>query len=382
VIAIKAEVNNQAKKPVKGPIDITFVMLVLLLLTMGLVMLFSASYAIAYYEENNSFYYITRQGIFAIAGIVAMFVISTIDYRIFQKFANLILLITIFLLIVVLFMPKINGVRRWIIIAGFFNFQPSEIAKFAVAVWSSAYIAKNYDNMKKFKVGILPFLIVFGIIAGLMVLEPHFSGTILILAIGAVLMVIGGSDLKWFGLAATGGAAALGAAMLIPSISEYAIVRIKRWLDPFQDYYGSGFQTIQSLYAIGSGGLLGTGIGNSRQKYLYLPEPQNDFIFAVVCEELGFIGAVLIILLFVLLVWRGYVISIKARDKFATLLGIGLTTQVGLQALLNIAVVTNTIPNTGISLPFFSSGGTSLLMLLAQMGIVLSISRTSSAEKP
>ncbi|HAN44555.1 MAG TPA: putative lipid II flippase FtsW [Ruminococcaceae bacterium] len=357
-------------------------MLVLLLLTMGLVMLFSASYAIAYYEENNSFYYITRQGIFAIAGIVAMFVISTIDYRIFQKFANLILLITIFLLIVVLFMPKINGVRRWIIIAGFFNFQPSEIAKFAVAVWSSAYIAKNYDNMKKFKVGILPFLIVFGIIAGLMVLEPHFSGTILILAIGAVLMVIGGSDLKWFGLAATGGAAALGAAMLIPSISEYAIVRIKRWLDPFQDYYGSGFQTIQSLYAIGSGGLLGTGIGNSRQKYLYLPEPQNDFIFAVVCEELGFIGAVLIILLFVLLVWRGYVISIKARDKFATLLGIGLTTQVGLQALLNIAVVTNTIPNTGISLPFFSSGGTSLLMLLAQMGIVLSISRTSSAEKP
>jgi len=382
VITIKSEVNNEAKKPVKGPIDITFVMLILLLLTMGLVMLFSASYAIAYYEENNSFYYITRQGIFAIAGIVAMFVISTIDYKIYQKFAKLILIVTFLLLIVVLFMPKINGVRRWIIIAGFFNFQPSEIAKFAVAVWCSAYITKNYDKMKKFKVGILPFLIVFGAIAGLMVLEPHFSGTILILAIGAVLMVVGGSDLKWFGLAATGGVAALGVAMLIPSISEYAIVRIKRWLDPFQDYYGSGFQTIQSLYAIGSGGLLGTGIGNSRQKYLYLPEPQNDFIFAVVCEELGFIGAVLIILLFVLLVWRGYVISIKARDKFGTLLGIGLTTQVGLQALLNIAVVTNTIPNTGISLPFFSSGGTSLLMLLAQMGIVLSISRTSSAEKP
>lgn len=170
-------------------------------------------------------------------------------------------------------------------------------------------------------------------------------------------------------------------AMLVPALNERIMYRVNVWRDPFLDPRGSGFQTIQSLYAIGSGGLLGTGIGNSRQKYLFLPEPQNDFVFAIVCEELGFIGAVLVILLFVLLIWQGFSIAVKARDRFGMLLAAGLTAQVGIQAILNVAVVTNTIPNTGISLPFFSYGGSSLLMLLAQMGIILSVSRQTAMEK-
>lgn len=235
--------------------------------------------------------------------------------------------------------------------------------------------------MKTFRYGILPFLIVLGVISGLMVLEPHLSGTILILTIGIVMMFVGGVDLKWFALGVGLLAAGIVVVVMIPGIIEYAQSRLEYWLDPFADPQGKGFQTIQSLLAIGSGGVMGLGLGNSRQKYLYIPEPQNDFVFSIVCEELGLVGASIIVILFALLVWRGYVIAIRAQDKFGTMLSVGLTTQVGLQALLNIAVVTNTIPNTGISLPFFSYGGTALMMLLAQMGVILSVSRRAALEK-
>ena len=364
----------------KGGIDLTFMFLVLILLAIGLIMLFSASYASAYYETGNSFYYISRQLLFAIVGIIGMFVVANIDYHILHRFAFLIYIGTVFLLILVLFVHTREDARRWIPL-GFTTFQPSELAKFAVVLIFAHLLSTNYDKMKDPNYGVWPFLALMGIVVLLMLLEPHLSGTILILSIGIIMMFVGGTDLKWFMIGGLLLAAAVVVIVLIPGVIPYAMSRIQHWRDPWIDPQGKGFQTIQSLYAIGSGGLMGVGIGNSRQKHLYLPEPQNDFIFSVVCEELGFIGATLIILVFVLLIWRGYVIAMRCRDRFGSMLAIGLTTQVGVQTILNIAVVSNTIPNTGISLPFFSSGGTALVMLLAEMGVILSVSRQTNLEK-
>lgn len=364
----------------KGGIDLTFMFLVLILLAIGLIMLFSASYASAYYETGNSFYYISRQLLFAIVGIIGMFVVANIDYHILHRFAFLIYIGTVFLLILVLFVHTREDARRWIPL-GFTTFQPSELAKFAVVLIFAHLISTNYDRMKDPKYGVWPFLALMGIVVLLMLLEPHLSGTILILSIGIIMMFVGGTDLKWFMIGGLLLAAAVVVIVLIPGVIPYAMSRIQHWRDPWIDPQGKGFQTIQSLYAIGSGGLMGVGIGNSRQKHLYLPEPQNDFIFSVVCEELGFIGATLIILVFVLLIWRGYVIAMRCRDRFGSMLAVGLTTQVGVQTVLNIAVVSNTIPNTGISLPFFSYGGTALVMLLCEMGVILSVSRQTNIEK-
>lgn len=373
---------NQAKKTVRirtGRIDITFLVLVLSLLTVGLVMLFSASYASAYYYQNNSFYYISRQLLFASVGVVVMFIAAFFDYHHFQKLSLPLMGVTLFLLVLVRILPpNEDGFHRWIDLY-FFNIQPSEIAKFAVVVLFSQMVSVNYKKLKSFKYGILPYMVVLGVICILLALEPHLSAIILIMTLGAVILLVGGVDLKWFVMA--GAVAAVGVVLLITGIIPYAQSRLQYWLDPWADPQGKGFQTIQSLYAIGSGGLLGVGIGNSRQKYLYLPEPQNDFIFAIVGEELGFIGATIIIIMFALLIWRGFVIASRAKDRFGMLIAVGLTAQVGVQAFLNIAVVTNTIPNTGISLPFFSYGGSSLLMLLGEMGVVLSVSRQSAVTK-
>ncbi len=372
--------SDEQVRQQRGPMDLTFLVLVLTLLSIGLIMLFSASYAYAYYHDGNSFYYITRQLTFAVIGVVGMLVVSRIDYHILHRFAVLIFLATVALLVIVLIIPSREDAKRWINL-GFTTFQPSELAKFAVVVIFAHMVSMNHDRMKNPRYGVWPFLGILGTIALLMLLEPHLSGTILILAIGVVMMFVGGTDIRWFML---GGGLLIGAvvvAVLVPGAVPYAMSRLQYWIDPFSDPQGAGYQTIQSLYAIGSGGLLGVGIGNSRQKHLYLPEPQNDFIFSVVCEELGFVGAAIIILLFVLLVWRGYVIAMRSADRFGSMLAVGLTTQVGVQTVLNIAVVSNTIPNTGISLPFFSYGGTALVMLLCQMGVVLSVSRQTNLEK-
>ena len=367
-------------KRAKGNIDLTFLVLVLTLLVCGLVLMFSASYAYAYYYEGNSFHYITRQLVWAGLGLGAMAFLSTWDYHIWHRFAWLAFGVTVVMLVIVYFMPERNGAHRWIFIAGQ-QFQPTEIAKFSVVLLFSHMISLNHDKMKTFQYGILPYGIILVIYAGLIIFEPHLSATILIMGLGVVLIFVGGASLKWFGLGMAGGVSLAAIAMMIPSINERAMYRINVWKDPFIDPKVAGFQTIQSLYAIGSGGLMGAGIGNSRQKYLFLPEPQNDFVFAIICEEIGFVGAVLIILLFALLICRGFMIAVKARDRFGMLLATGLTAQVGIQTVLNIAVVTNTIPNTGISLPFFSYGGSALSMLLAQMGIILSISRQTALEK-
>lgn len=371
---------NKAQESGRGGMDLTFLVLVLLLLAFGLVMLFSASYAYAFYYYNNSFEFISKQIVFAAAGVVAMILISFVDYRILRRFAYIMAGGSILLLVAVLFSAPINNARRWIDL-GFTQFQPSELMKFALIVLFAHMICKNYNKMKTFRYGMLPFGAVLGVISVLMILEPHLSGTILMLAIGLTMIFVGGADYRYFAIAGILGIAAIALVILAPDLVPYGGSRIEHWLDPFKDYSGDGFQTIQSLYAISSGGLFGVGIGNSRQKYLYLPEVQNDFVFSIVCEELGFIGACIIIVLFALFVWRGFVIAFRARDRFGTMLAVGLTTQVGIQAILNIAVVTNTVPNTGISLPFFSYGGTALMMLLCQMGVILSISRDTALEK-
>ena len=357
-------------------LDVAFLAILLLLLCYGLLMLYSAGYAVALYRRGDAYAYIRPQLLFAALGVAAMYAASLVDYHIWHRLAWPLLGVSLVLLVIVLFMPEYNGCKRWLVLPGLGTLQPSEIAKFSVVLVFSHIISLNHDRMKTFSTGVLPFGLVLGAVAVLMLLEPHLSGTVLILGIGAVLMFVGGTGLRWFGIAAALGVGAVASAVvLLPDLVPYAASRLASWQDPFADPLGEGHQTIQSLYAIASGGLVGLGLGNSRQKYLYVPEPQNDFIFSILCEELGFAGAALVILLFLALFLRGMSIAVRARDKFGALLVVGFVTQVILQAVLNIAVVTNTIPNTGISLPFFSSGGTSLMMLLGEMGIVLSVSR-------
>lgn len=367
-----------------GKIDITFLSFVLILLTIGLVMLFSASYAYSLEYYDNSYKFIIKQALFAGAGLIAMFITSRINYHFWRKISWMVYIVTAFLLVALLILPPmVSGmnVKRWFAIGGF-SFQPSEIAKFAIVILFSTLIAANQKLMSSWKF-ILFLFGVLGFTCLLVVLEPHLSATVLIAAIGVVLIYVGGLNRKVVISGIVTAVAGVASIIITQSTGfiSYGADRIKYWLDPWADATGEGFQTIQSLLAIGSGGILGRGLGQSRQKYLWVPEPHNDFIFSIVCEELGLIGAAVIIILFALLVWRGFTIAMRSSDKFGSMLALGLTFQVGLQAMLNIWVVTNTIPNTGISLPFFSYGGTSLLILLAEMGIVLSVSRGANIEK-
>lgn len=378
-----AKAKERAKKIgifTSGKMDITFFCLILTLLAIGLVMLFSASYSYALTYYGNSYRFISRQLFFAIVGLGAMLFVSKIDYHIYRRFAFVIYGIAIVLLIAVYGFPEVANVHRWITI-GPIQFQPSEIGKFAVIVVLSHLIAKNSASMDKLGF-VFVLLVLLGAVCALVLFETHVSATILIFAIGIVLIFVGGLSKKLtaIGLAITG-LAGVGGFFVIKYYLGYASDRLMAWLDPWSYPTNEGYQTIQSLLAIGSGGLLGRGIGQSRQKYLWVPEPHNDFIFSIVCEELGLIGAMVIILIFCALVWRGFTIAMRAKDKFGSLLAVGLTFQVGLQVALNIMVVTNTIPNTGISLPFFSYGGTALVLLLVEMGVVISVSRTSSLEK-
>ncbi|MBR4869207.1 MAG: putative lipid II flippase FtsW [Oscillospiraceae bacterium] len=377
-IARMKEVEKANLAAANGPIDTPFLILVLLLTGIGLIMVFSASFPSAYYENGNPAHYFIRQGIFAIMGLAAMVVVSRINYQRFRGLAKLSILGAIILLVLVLIIGiKVNNARRWLGF-GSLTFQPSEIAKIAVVLYFADSISKKKDRMQDFRAGIVPYAIVLGIIAILMMLEPHFSGTMLILGVGAILLIVGGIPTKWIA-----GVAAVGAAgiYLVLGVFGYGASRISMWLDPWQDALGDGYQMCQSLLAIGSGGLLGVGLGRSRQKFLYLPEEHNDFIFAIVCEELGLVGATIIMVLFAALILRGFWIALHARDRFGTLLVVGVISLIAMQTFLNIAVVTGFVPATGISLPFFSYGGTALFMQLAEMGIVLSVSRQMRASK-
>ncbi len=383
--AVKTKAARRAAKAEKASVarpqcDRTLLTVTITLVIFGLIMMFSASYANALYLFGDSYYFIKKQALFALVGIAAMLVISRINYRILHRFAIPLMAVSYVLLIITLFMPAINNSKRWIVIGGF-TFQPSEIVKFAVIVLFAHFIAVKPNKMREFKYGFLLPLGVLGAIAAIMLQQTHLSGTILICLVGVVMMFVGGTKPAYFGLTAAVVLPLGAAGLLLTDKMSYALSRIQMWQNPYLDRTGAGHQTIQSLLAIGSGGLMGLGLGNSRQKHLYVPEPQNDFIFSIICEELGYIGALFVIALFVIFVFRGFAVAMNARDKFGAMISIGITAQIGLQALLNIAVVTNTVPNTGISLPFFSQGGTSLAMLLAEVGVLLSVSRYSAIKK-
>ena len=365
-------------------LDMPFVLLIFILLAVGITMMFSASYPVAYYEIGDSYYYLKRQLLFAVIGVAIMLAVSYVDYHYFHKFSALILGASYFALVLVLVLPSQDGgVHRWIGI-GSYGIQASEISKFAIILFLAHWGSRYYDRMNTFKYGVVPGLAVFASTAFLLLLEPHYSCIVIIALLTVIMLFVSGIKIKWIAV----GAIALVAVILLlwaTGMLTYAMERMDGWGQALEykteEQWQQTWQTRNSLYAIGSGGLFGLGLGQSRQKYLYLPEPQNDFIFAIVCEELGLIGAVIILLIFALLVWRGVVISLRARDRFGKLLGIGLISHIGLQVILNILVITDWLPNTGISLPFFSYGGSSLLMLMFEMGVILSVSRSSNIEK-
>ena len=364
----------------RGSIDLPFAALTIMLLTIGVVMVLSASYARAYYSastNHNATYYFMRQLGFAAVGVIAMFFLSHLPMPFYRRMSVVVMAVAIgTLALVPIIGESSGGAKRWISL-GFTNFQPSEIAKIAIVLYFSALICKYRGKMKTFRYGIAPFGAILLAIVVLLIMEPHFSASIIIIAIGAVMMFLGGAKLFWF---VGGFTLVAGALAVVMTFFPYASDRINTWRDPFANMQGDGYQIVQSLYSIGSGGLFGLGLGQGRQKFLYLPEEHNDFIFAVVCEELGFIGATAILLLFALLIIRGYWLAMHMRDRYSFLVTAGITTLLAFQVILNVAVVTNLIPCTGISLPFFSYGGTALLIQMAEMGIILSASRDIPAK--
>lgn len=390
----------------RGAMDIPFFVLLMTIVTIGLIMLFSASYTYSYYFRTGSAEIFLKQLVFAAIGLIGMYAVSRIKYEYFRLFAVVGVVVSIGLLLLVLILPEYKpGFKRWINL-GFTTFQPSEIAKIGLILILAFLLERNYKTItgkipsemvlcrkieeltngrvviyKSFTTTILYGMIIL-VFAGLVFLENHVSGTVLMLALGIIMLFLGEVKNKWFIIAGIG-IAVVGVVLIAnPDIlKEYAGERIVAWLDKDYEPLGARWQTNNSLYAIGSGGFLGTGLGQSKQKHLYVSEPQNDFIFSIVCEELGFVGATIIIILFALLVYRGIKIGMRAKDRFGALLTMGIVFQVGVQVALNIAVVSDFIPNTGISLPFFSAGGTSLIILLCEMGMVLSVSRSARKKE-
>ena len=361
-------------------VDIPFLLLVLLLLAVGLTMLYSASYAQSEYDTGYqiSTKYLQKQAVCAAIGLVAMYFFSRIPAGLWYRLAWPLYGLSIVLLLSVLVVgQEVNGAKRWINVAGI-QFQPSEVAKFTMILLFARLTRSFGQEAKQFRYGVLGFgMALLGILVPL-ALEKHLSAIMLMGMVAVVMMFVAGTSPKW--LLAGAGAAAVFVVIYI-SFMGYAGDRVTAWLHPEQDPGDTGYQILQSLYAIGSGGLFGLGFGKSRQKYLYLPFQYNDYIFAICCEELGLIGALGIMALFAMTILRGYKIALKARDRFSTVLAAGLITLIALQTILNLCVVTNLLPSTGIALPFFSYGGTALAVNLGEMGIVLSISRQRNQRK-
>lgn len=394
---VKRTVGHPVRKPIKkrksgfisrlfysdrtaGEMDYTFLLLVGVLAVFGLIMLLSASTPTANVKFGRSYYFFLRQLFYVVLGGGLMLALSGIDYRNLKPYTRIFMIACIVLLALV-FMPGIgashNGSRRWINL-GFMELQPSELMKIAISMFFAALIEDKRYNVAKTE-GLIKYLIWVGIVAGLMLAETHLSGTIVICGIALCVLLVGGANAGLIiGGGAAGGAALIG---VVAAVNPTRMARLTSFLNPFTDMQGTGYQTAQAIYAIGSGGVFGKGLGESVQKFSYLPEPYNDFIFAVICEELGLIGAVFIIGLFVGLIIRGVKIAMEAEDIFGTLIVVGIISQIAIQTILNIGVATASIPNTGVSLPFFSYGGTAIMILLAEMGIVLSVSRYSSKNK-
>ena len=378
--SLYAKENRRPKLRAETSVDIPFLLLVLVLLAVGLTMLYSASYAQSEYDSGYtvSTRYLQKQAVCAALGLGCMAVFSRIPAKVWLKLAWPLYGVSIALLLSVLVIgEEVNGARRWINLAGI-QFQPSEIAKFTM-ILLFARLTKGFgSSAKEFRYGVLGFgSALLGILVPL-ALEKHLSAIMLMGMVAGVMMFVAGTNMKWI-LAGIGGAVVF--VVVYISLMGYAGDRVTAWLNPESDPGDTGYQILQSLYAIGSGGLFGLGFGKSRQKYLYLPFQYNDYIFAVICEELGLVGALLIMALFSAMILRGYWIALRAADRFSTVLAAGLITLIAVQTVLNLGVVTNLLPSTGIALPFFSYGGTALAVNLGEMGIVLSISRQRNQAK-
>ncbi len=363
-----------------GEVDRPFLILVVALVCIGSVMVFSASYPAAESKGWNSFYFARRQLIFAAIGVVAMAVSARFaDYVVLKKFTLAIFLFALALNVATA-IPGIGsvrgGARRWLEIG--ISFQPSEVLKFALILMCARHISDNSDDMQSFKKGILPIAVFLGLSAVTTVLQRHLSGTIILCMIVFAMLVVGGARAKYLLMAGGGAAAGL---YLVLQTMQHSLTRIKVWRNPAEYASGAGYQPLQSLYAISTGGFWGLGLGQSNQKQGYLPEPHNDYIFSILCEELGYFGAFVVLLLFALLIWRGMVIAKNALNVYSAMMVSGIMCSLAFHVLLNIAVVTNTIPSTGIGLPFFSYGGTSLIIWMAEMGVVLSVSRYSYLKR-
>lgn len=363
------------KKPgVKmGAIDFLLFSTIMLLVAIGIVMVYSASSYSAFYQQHDSMYFLKRQGISAIIGIILMFITIKMDYHRFKKYTGILMIITVILLCAVFLFKPINGAQRWIPL-GPANLQPSEIAKYMVVLYMANSISNKGEKIKSFAYGVIPYLLVSGFFAGLVLGEKNLSIAFVIMAVTLIVLYVAGARFSHltgvvFAVIAAGAAAIY--------FEPYRMKRFAVFLDPWADIKGDGYQLIQSWLALGSGSLWGVGLANSRQKCYYLPEPHNDFIFSVIGEELGLIGCVIIITLFIIFVWRGIVTAVKARDTFGTLLASGITSVIAIQAIINIAVVTGSMPVTGVPLPFISYGGSSIVINLVAMGVLLNISRQS-----
>lgn len=370
---------------VKSEMDKPFFIIVLVLLVFGIVMMFSASYAWGLYDAGDGYYYVKKQIGAAVIGLIILFVVSHFDYT---KYKNTKLAYFLFIgswilnLFTAFFGREVAGAKRWITIP-FINleFQPSETLKIAIIIIFAYIISMKYKKFSNWKFSIIPFATLMGVSAMALVLQRHMSGVMIIGVIGLALMFVGGVPRNYF-WKFVGVLVACGVLLVLFMFIKngnfgYISDRLQSWRDPTSDIKDTTYQTYQSLLAIGSGGVFGLGFGGSRQKFLYLSESQNDFVFSIICEELGLIGAIVILVLFALFIFRGFYIAANAPDKFGMLIAAGITIQIGFQALLNIAVATNAFPNTGISLPFFSYGGTALVIQLFEMGVLLSISRQS-----
>ena len=373
-MALRSKPNDNLiqKTPAIKPVDYSLVVIILMLLCFGLVMVFSASSANAHYAYKDATYFFKRQLLWAIAGLVVMWFVSLFSYKKLRRYANLLFTVTIVMLLLVPIIGlEINGAKRWLGF-GSLSFQPSEFAKLTLVLFLARSISYFPNRIAKLGDGYLRYMLIIVGVAGLVLLEPHMSGAIVIGVGGCAVLFAAGYKIRYF---VTTVMCAFPALLGLAIASPYRFKRITSFLDPFADKLGESWQIVQSLYAIGSGGLFGLGLVQSRQKFLYIPEPQNDFIYAIICEELGFIGALFVIFLFGLLIWKGIMIAKEAPDEFSSLTAAGITSLIAVQVLMNIAVVTSTMPVTGVPLPFFSYGGSSLVILLIEMGILLNISR-------
>lgn len=375
----KRAVESESIKHRQGSFDSGLALVIVILVVFGLIMVYSASAPAASAYQGSPYYFIIRQAAYAIVGFAAMYILSKVDYHEYKRFMVMIFWAN-FLVLFMVYIPGlgrvINNARRWVYL-GFISLQPSELVKAGVILYFSYSLSISKEKITDFWHGFMRYIIILGAIAVILYKEPHLSAMLVICAIGCILMLLAGAKVRHFMYI---GSLALPLLAYKIYTSGYQLERITTFLDPFADKSGSGFQVVNSLYAIGSGGIFGLGLGMSRQKYLYLPEPQNDFIFAIVCEELGFLGAAIVIVLFGIFIWKGYKIAQKAPDMFGTLLAAGITSLVGIQAVVNIGVVTGWLPATGMALPFFSYGGTSLFILLCCMGILLNVSRQGFGE--